>query len=59
MRIFVEGVDMDWNPCPDPVKDPPSHPRWRPVAARRSPGKHSARIDHDARRAASLPQHMT
>jgi hypothetical protein len=33
---------MDWNPCPDPVKDPTRHPRLRPVAVRRSAGKHFA-----------------
>jgi hypothetical protein len=32
MRVYVEEVDKDWNPCPDPGKYPTRPPRSRPVA---------------------------
>jgi hypothetical protein len=59
MRVFVEEVDMDWNPCPDPVKDPTCHPRSRPVAVAIRPASIPHAPTADARRTASLPQRMT
>jgi hypothetical protein len=60
MRVFVEEVDMDWNPCPDPVKDPTRHPRSRPVTVRRltanTPHAHPLRC---TQRDPRFPQRMT
>lgn len=59
MRVFVEEVDMDWNPCPDPAKDPTIHPQRRPSPRAVRTANTPQRTDRDARHVASFPQRMT